>query len=107
MAGGGDDVTLALAATRAGVGRCNESGRGVEEDVVTTATGMLPRGGGADDAKRCHRYKGRQQWVGSSPAAVATPTDEAMPLSPPTDDIDDHDDEGEGRRDKRGAEGGG
>jgi hypothetical protein len=31
MAGGGDDV--ALAATRAGVGRIDESGRGVEEDT--------------------------------------------------------------------------
>ncbi len=34
MAGVGDDV--ALAATRAGVGRRNDSGRGVEEDAVTT-----------------------------------------------------------------------
>ncbi len=31
MAGGGDDV--ALAATRAGVGRIDESGRGVEDDT--------------------------------------------------------------------------
>ena len=28
-----------------------------------------------------------------------------MPLSPPTDDGDDHDNEGEGRRDKRGGGG--
>ncbi len=30
--GGGDVVALAV--TSAGIGRCNESGRGVEEDVV-------------------------------------------------------------------------
>jgi hypothetical protein len=41
--------------------------------------------------------------VGSSPAAGATPTDAAMPLSPPTDDGNDHDDKGEGRRDERGG----
>jgi hypothetical protein len=64
---------------------------------VTMATGMLPRGGGgADNVKHCHRYRGRQRQVGSSPADGATPTDEAMPLSPPTDDVDDHNDEGEG-----------
>jgi hypothetical protein len=44
--------------------------------------------------------------VGSPPAAGATPTDAAMPLSPPTDDGDDHDDKGEGRRDERGGVGG-
>ena len=43
--------------------------------------------------------------MGSSPAAGATPTDAAMPLSPPTDDGDDHDDEGEGCRDERGGGG--
>jgi hypothetical protein len=31
------------------------------------------------------------------------PTDAAMPLSPLTDDGDDHGDEGEGRHDKRGG----
>ena len=36
-------------------------------------------------------------------AAGATPTVAAMPLSPTTDDGDDHDDEGEGRHDKRGG----
>jgi hypothetical protein len=43
-------------------------------------------------------------WVGSSPAAGATATDAAMPLSPPTDDGDDQD-EGEGRRDEWGGGG--
>jgi hypothetical protein len=42
--------------------------------------------------------------MGSSPAAGATATDAAMPLSPPTDDGDDED-EGEGRRDERGGGG--
>ena len=44
--------------------------------------------------------------MGSSPAAGATPTDVAMPLwSPPTNDGDDHNKEGEGRRDERGGGG--
>ena len=43
--------------------------------------------------------------MGSSPSAGATPMDAEMPLSPPTDDRDDHDDEGEGRRDERGGGG--
>ena len=48
-AAGGDDV--ALAATRVGVGRRDESGRGKEEGAVTMAAGILSRGGGAvDDA---------------------------------------------------------
>jgi hypothetical protein len=42
--------------------------------------------------------------MGSSPAAGATATDAAMPLSPPTDDGDDED-EGEGRCDERGGGG--
>ena len=49
MVGGGNDV--ALAATRAGVGRRDESRRGVEEGAMTAA-GMSLRGGGADNAKR-------------------------------------------------------
>ena len=44
--------------------------------------------------------------MGSSPAAGATAMDAAMPLSPPTDDGDDHDDEGEGRRDATRGGGG-
>jgi hypothetical protein len=43
--------------------------------------------------------------VGSSPAAGATVTDAAMPLSPPTDNGDDYD-EGEGRRDATRGGGG-
>ena len=74
----------------------------VEEDVVTTAAGMSSRGGGAvddatfggvaDDAKHRRRYGGQRRRVGSSPSAGATPTDAAMPLSPLTNDGDDHDD---------------
>ena len=86
----------------------------VEEDAETTAARMSSRGvgavdnairggGGADNAKR---YGGRRRRVGSSPAACATPTDAAMPLSPPTDDGNDHDDEGEGRRDMTRGGGG-
>ena len=77
----------------------DESGRGMEEDAVTTAAGMsscgggavdnATRGGGAGNLKRRCCYGGRQRWVGSSPAAGATATDAAMPLSPPTDDGDD------------------
>ena len=68
----------------------DESGRGGE-------------GGAGDSKRRCH-YRGRRLWVGSFPAAGATATDAAMPLSPPTDDGNDHDDEGEGRRDDKGRE---
>jgi hypothetical protein len=43
--------------------------------------------------------------VGSSPSAGATPTDAAILLSPPTDDGDNHDNKGEGRRDEMGEGG--
>jgi hypothetical protein len=50
--GGGGNV-VALVATRADVGRRDESGRGMEEDAVATAAGMsLCRGGAVDDATR-------------------------------------------------------
>ena len=48
-----------LAATRAGVGWRDESGRGVEEDTVTTAAGMLSRGGGGRWTKRLQGGGGR------------------------------------------------
>ena len=57
----------------------------LREQMLDGAT----RGGGAGDAKRHRRYGGRRRWMGSSPAAGATPTDAAMPLSPPTEDGDD------------------
>ena len=47
------------------------------------------RGGGAGDAKRRRRYGGRRRWMGSYPAAGATAMDAVMPLSPPTDNVDD------------------
>jgi hypothetical protein len=56
----------------------------LREQMLDGAT----RGGGVGDAKR-HRYGGRRQWMGSSPAAGATAMDAVMPLSPPTDDGDD------------------
>ena len=46
-AAGGNDV--ALAATRVGVGRRDESGWGKEEDTVTTVAGISSREGGAVD----------------------------------------------------------
>ena len=49
------------------------------------------------------RRRRRVGIVGSFPAAGATPTDTAMLLSPPTDDGDNHDNEGEGRRDEKGG----
>jgi len=44
---GSDDV--ALAATRVGVGRRDESRRGKEEDAVTMAAGILSHGEGVVD----------------------------------------------------------
>ena len=74
--------------TAAGMSSCRE---GVVDNVTT--------GGWADDAKHRRRYGGRRRRLGSSPVSGATPTDAAMPLSPPTDNGDNHDDEGEGRCD--------
>ena len=103
-AGGGDDVVLA--ATRVGVGWRDESGQGKEEDAVTMAAGISSRGRGGRWTTRLQgegRRRRRVGFVGSFPAAGATPTDTAMPLSPPTDDGDNHDNEGEGRRDEKGG----
>ncbi len=57
----------------------------LREQMLDGAT----RGGGAGDVKRHRCYGGQRQWMGSSPAPGATPTDVAMPLSPPTEDGDD------------------
>jgi hypothetical protein len=93
--GGGDDV-VALAATRADVGRRDESGRGMEEDTVMMAVGMsscgggavddTTRGRGAGDSKRRCRYGGQRRWVNDDGWDLRT--DAAMPLSPLTDNGD-------------------
>jgi len=72
--GGGYDV-VELAATRADVGRRNESGRGRECCHAGGGRWTTRLEGGAGDAKRRRRYGGRRRWMGSSPAAGATATD--------------------------------
>ncbi len=99
--GGGNDGRgdVALAATRAGVGRCDDSGQGGVQGRGDDGGGnviAIDYRLGSDNVKRCCRYGGQRRRVGSSPAAGAMPTNAAMPLSPPTDDGDDHANEGEG-----------
>ena len=86
----------------------------VEEYAVTTVAGMSSCGGGrgrrdywggGGRREASSSLRRRRRRVGSSPSAGATLTDAAMPLSPPTNDGDNHNDEGEGRRDLRGGGG--
>ena len=83
------DGAIATRATTPAVLSGREGGGGRRVLVWGGGGGRRDERGGAGDANRHRRYGGRRRWMGASPAAGATATDAAMPLSPPTDDGDD------------------